>query len=67
MADLENTRRAAVVGDNTFETKVTQRLRSLEANRPIEISNRDAAAIARDIRKVNDHLERVVERLNPPF
>ena len=63
---LETARSSKVVGDNTFETKVTQRLRSLEANRPIEISNRDAAAIARDIRKVNDHLERVVERLNPP-
>ena len=67
VTDLENARSSKVVGDNTFETKVTQRLRSLEANRPIEISNRDAAAIARDIRKVNDHLERVVERLHPPF
>ena len=67
VTDLENARSSKVVGDNTFETKVTQRLRSLEANRPIEISNRDAAAIARDIKKVNDHLERVIERLHPPF
>ena len=66
VADLENTRRAAVVGDNTFETKVTQRLRDLEACKPIEMSDRDVAHISRDLNLVRERLARISTRLNPP-
>ena len=64
--DLENARLSKVVGDNTFETKVTQRLRDLEACKPIEIRDRDVAHISRDLNLVRERLERIVTRLNPP-
>ena len=67
VTDLETARSSKVVGDSTFETKVTQRLRDLEANKPIEIRDRDVAHISRDLNLVMERLERIATRLNPPF
>jgi len=44
----------------------TQRLRTLEANRPVEISNRDASVIQRDLKEVGRRLERIADRVDPP-
>lgn len=63
---LENDRSSKVVEDNTFETKVTQRLRDLEACKPIEIRDRDVAHISRDLNLVRERLDRIANRLNPP-
>mgnify|MGYP005821002885 FL=1 len=45
----------------------TQRLRTLEANRPVDIRDSDASAIQRDLKLVSAKLERILDRLNPPF
>ena len=45
----------------------TQRLRSLEANRPIAITDRDVSQISRDLKEVGRRMERIIERLSPPF
>ena len=73
VTDLENARVSKVVGDNTFETKVTQRLRVLEAgacpqgHRPVDIRDSDVTTITRELKKVTESLEKISFRLNPPF
>ena len=74
VTDLENARVSKVVGDNTFETKVTQRLRVLEAgacpqgHRPIQLGDRTESAIKSQLRKVELLLESVKRKIDdPPF
>ena len=67
VTDLETARVSKAIMDNTFDTKVIQRLRALEGNRPIEISDRDVAQISRDLKLVTAKLDRIVTRLSPPF
>ena len=45
---------------------IVRRLRTLEANRPVEISNRDASVIQRDLKEVGRRLERIADRVDPP-
>ena len=45
---------------------IVRRLRTLEANRPVDIRDSDTAAIQRDLKVVTAKLGRIVDRLDPP-
>ena len=45
---------------------IVRRLRTLEANRPVDIRDSDASAIQRDLKVVSPKLGRIADRLDPP-
>ena len=45
---------------------IVRRLRTLEANRPVDIRDSDASAIQRDLKVVSAKLGRIADRLDPP-
>ena len=45
---------------------IVRRLRTLEANRPVDIRDSDTAAIQRDLKVVTAKLGRIADRLDPP-
>jgi hypothetical protein len=63
---LETARSSKVVADNSFETKVIQRLRVLEGDRPIQLGDREEALIKSQLRKVELLLESVQRKLDTP-
>ena len=68
VTDLETARSSKAIMDNTFDTKVIQRLRALEGNRPIQLGDRTESAIKSQLRKVELLLESVKRKIDdPPF
>ena len=68
VTDLETARSSKAIMDNTFDTKVIQRLRALEGDRPIQLGDRTESAIKSQLRKVELLLESVKRKIDdPPF
>jgi len=66
LLEAEATKPTGLASMANAQTDIIRRLRTLEANRPVEIRDRDVAHISRDIKLVTAKLDRIVDRLDPP-